>query len=62
VFFGCVTNMRLVKAESGGGITYSQIQPQFVRDLNSDEFTAALEMRKAMAPALEGIKPEGVPF
>jgi len=53
VFFGAVTNMKLVKAESGGGIKYSQIQPQFVRDLTRDEFKAATEMREAMAPALE---------
>lgn len=64
VYFEGVTNMRLTKAESGGGIVYSQISPQWVRDLSDEEMLAAKEMRDALAPALAETAPvvEGAPF
>jgi len=52
-YWGAVTRLTLEKQKSGGGITYSSVVPEFLRELREDEVIAAKQLRANFVPALE---------
>lgn len=50
-YHAVVTRFNLGQAQNKGGIVYSQIEPQWVRDLEDDERTALRAYRDAVVPA-----------
>lgn len=61
VYCEVVTNLKLKKAESGGGIVYSQVHPAFVRDLSQEEKIAVAQMQQAFSADFAGQEPSEEP-
>jgi len=51
-YYGVVTNLTLDKTESGSGIPYSTVVPEFVRNLTAEEIPAIKSYREGLGPAL----------
>lgn len=58
-YWGVVTRLTLEKQKSGGGIVYSSIVPEFLRELTDDEVIAVKQLRERFVPALEARVPTG---
>lgn len=51
-YYGVVTNLSLSKTESGSGIPFSAVVPEFVRNLTAEEVPAIKSYREGLGPAL----------
>ena len=51
-YYGVVTNLSLLKTESGSGIPFSSVVPEYVRSLTKEEIPSIKSYRTALGPAL----------
>lgn len=58
-YWGVVTRLTLESQKSGGGIKYSSVVPEFLRELTDDEVVACKQLRERFVPALEARTPTG---
>jgi hypothetical protein len=57
-FYAVVTNLALEKVDSGGGIPYSTVKPEYVRTLTGDEIAGVKSYRAGLGPLFNAITPE----
>lgn len=55
-FYQVETSFKLIKVTSGGGITYSKLDPHFNRILSEEEQASAAAYRTTLAPVFEKAK------
>lgn len=55
-YWSVVSRLKLAQAQNNGGITYSRIEPAFVRDLTPDERNAIKGYRDGIVPAFANVE------
>jgi hypothetical protein len=57
-FWAAVTNLSLKKTDSGGGIPYSVVVPEYVRSLSKEEIEGIIAYREGLGPMFNALAAE----